>query len=116
MKVICISNRIRAGKKGTYDYLKVGQIYDVDEGRATSMGFGVPDLACGMTYPDNPDLIWDENNPEIYWKAHDEVTNYNNYYWVTLDSPQGSYQENLSKKFFITLAEYRNEKINEILE
>ena len=115
MKVICISNRISPGKKGTYDTLKVGEIYDVEEGRATSPGFGVPDLACGVTYPDNPDLKlpWNE---EAYWKAHDEVMDYNNYYWVTLDSPQGSYQENLSKKFFITLAEYRNEKIDEILE
>ena len=92
VKVICIKN----GNNETLPCFTIGKIYDAEEGRPTSAGFGVEDLAC-----------------DAFFVEYKEVLDIkNSYYWLTSDN---NVTYNYDKKFFITLAEYRDNQINSIL-
>jgi hypothetical protein len=115
-KVVCIFNK--DGNNKTLPCLTIGKIYDAEEGRETSPGFGVQDLACGFIHAYRPlmDMKNWQNTQEYcdaYFVEHKEVLDIkNSYYWLTSDD---NVTYNYDKKFFITLAEYRDNQINSIL-
>lgn len=117
IKVICIFNK--DGNNQTLPCFTIGKIYDAGEGRPTSPGFGVEDLACGAIHAYRPLLdmkLWEDT--QEYCDAHfvelAEVHNIkDNFYWIVADGYDFGY--NYDKKFFMPLAEYRDEQINSIL-
>lgn len=117
IKVVCVFNK--DGNNKTLPCLTIGKIYDAEEGKPTSPGFGVEDLANGAIHAYRP-LIdmknWQDTQEyaDAYAAEHKEVMDIkNSYYWVIADGYDYSY--NYDKKFFIPLAEYRDNQINSIL-
>ena len=117
MKVICVNNR--DGHNQPLPTLIIGKIYDVEEGKETSPGLGVPNLVNGFVHAysslmDMRNWINTEEYSKLYHKEHKRISDIKNYYWVYTDMEPYGY--NYDKKFFITLDEYRNQLINKIIE
>jgi len=117
IKVVCVFNK--DGNNKTLPCLTIGKIYDAEEGKPTSPGFGVEDLANGAIFAYRPLIdmkLW--QNTQEYADAHfAELTKLhdikNSCYWLIADGHDYSY--NYDKKFFIPLAEWRENQINSIL-
>jgi hypothetical protein len=52
IKVVCVFNK--DGNNKTLPCLTIGKIYDAEEGKPTSPGFGVEDLANGAIFAYRP--------------------------------------------------------------
>jgi hypothetical protein len=118
IKVVCVFNK--DGNNKTLPCLTIGKIYDAEEGKPTSFGFGVQDCPNGFTHAYRPlmDIKNWQNTQEYadaYVVEHKEVMDIkNSYYWLTADGHNFSY--NYDKKFFITIAEWRDKQIDNILD
>jgi hypothetical protein len=117
IKVVCIFNK--DGSNKTIPCLTIGKTYDAEEGKPTSFGFGIEDCPNGFIHAYRPlmDMKNWQNTQEYcdaYVIEHKEVLDIkNSYYWLTADNHDYSY--NYDKKFFIPLAEWREQQINSIL-